>query len=180
MKDARDEMDAKWNERRKKNLILKGLENPTQDTVIQTLVHYGITTEKEVVRVFIRQVKGVKHKEWAFIEMVSEQAVENSFGKRFHLKGEPLYLQKDRSREERRRLKEQREKQAKPDHRQAQPQPPPFPHPGRSSDQQGGLPNIVNQHWQAPRTHPNYQLDHNMGHSQPLVVQDFNGSPALM
>lgn len=180
MKDARDEMDAKWNERRKKNLILKGLENPTQDTVIQTLVHYGITTEKEVVRVFIRQVKGVKHKEWAFIEMVSEQAVENSFGKRFHLKGEPLYLQKDRSREERRRLKEQREKQAKPDHRQAQPQPPPPPHPGRSSDQQGGLPNIVNQHWQAPKTHPNYQLDHNMGHSQPLVVQDFNGSPALM
>ena len=64
----------------------------------------------------VRQVKGVKHKDWAFVLMISEQAVEDSFRKRFYLKGTPLYIQKDLSWEERRRLKEQREKEAAADH----------------------------------------------------------------
>ena len=89
--------EMRWNVRRKKTLIMKGLENPTQETVIRSLVQYGIATGKEVVRVTVRQVKGVKHKDWAFVLMTSEQAVEDSFRKRFHLKGTPLYIQKDLS-----------------------------------------------------------------------------------
>jgi len=56
---------------------MKGLENPTQETVIRSLVQYGIATGKEVVRVTVRQVKGVKHKDWAFVLMIRSLIIAN-------------------------------------------------------------------------------------------------------
>lgn len=185
--EAARDRDERWNIRRKKTLIMKGLENPTQETVIRSLVQYGIATGKEVVRVTVRQVKGVKHKDWAFVLMISEQAVEDSFRKRFYLKGTPLYIQKDLSWEERRRLKEQREKEAAADHQYRSA---PLPSiPGLQSRVQP-FSNTVSpqpvlppnaQHGPAPWIHPKFQqLDRSMGHSQFPDFQDPYGHPAPM
>lgn len=184
------ELDEKWNSRRKRNLILKGLDKPTQENVIRALVQHGLTTEKEIVRVVIREVRDVKYKEWAFVWMVSEQAVEASFSKRFYLKGTSLYLQRDRSKEERRRLKEQRLKRAVPERRQAQHQPWLTPHPavGGGPGQQSGRQQPLSIASYQPAWPPNDQqtralwnqqsLDHSSGHSQFPESQDPNGSSA--
>ena len=81
------------------------------------MVDYGVTTREKITRVSIRKITGVKHKEWAFIEMPSEQEVEASFRRRFRLKDSSIYLQRDLSWEERARLKKQRENQTRPDRR---------------------------------------------------------------
>jgi len=111
-KAAREEKEVDWIARRKRTLILKGLSNPSRDSVLQVLADYEIATQGEVSRVDIREVKGAREKEWAFLWMASEQAAEICFGRRFNLRESPFYLIKDRSKEERLKMKEQRKSQA--------------------------------------------------------------------
>ena len=111
-KAAREEKEVDWIARRKRTLILKGLSNPSRDSVLQVLADYEIVTQGEVSRVDIREVKGAREKEWAFLWMASEQAAEICFGRRFNLRESPFYLLKDRSKEERLKMKEQRKSQA--------------------------------------------------------------------
>lgn len=98
---------AEWAEKRKKNMILRGLSNPTYERVVNCLEYYKIAERKDVVKVVQRRVGMV---DWAFLTMVSSESAEASFNKRLALKGTQLYIQKDLSRMERLKLKEEREK----------------------------------------------------------------------
>ena len=98
---------AEWAEKRKKNLILRGLSNPTFEKVVNLLEHYKIAVRKDVIKVVQRRV-GLY--DWAFLTMASIETAEASFNNRLSLKGTQFYLQKDLSMAERLKLKEEREK----------------------------------------------------------------------
>ena len=96
-----------WEERRKKNLILRGLFNPSSSTVMNFLESYKLTSREKVSSVNVRKVAG---KDWAFISFPTEEEVERCYRNRLNLKGTSFYLQKDLSKEVREKMKEERAK----------------------------------------------------------------------
>lgn len=102
-----------WEERRRKTLILRGLENPNRQKVVDTLEEFEIVKGNQVSRVYIKNVAG---KEWAFVQLKSEDLVEAGFKRRRNLFGTQLYIQKDLSKQVRLKLKEERDKKIKSSH----------------------------------------------------------------
>ena len=94
-------------EERKRTLILKGIKKPSDNFVRKILQSNQLTVGEEILNMTIRKIRG---QEWVFLKFATAEAAEKCFSNRWRLGRSKFFLHRDLSFEERRKLKEEKEK----------------------------------------------------------------------
>ena len=97
-------LEKVWEDRRKRTLILKGLNKPNNTTVLAIVQQYNLAKPDEIERISFRNFPG--RGDWVFIVFKEVQSLEASFRNRANLTGTRFFIQKDRSFEERKKWRE--------------------------------------------------------------------------
>ena len=97
-------LETVWDERRKRTLILKGMNTPNDTSVLAVIQQYKLATPENIEKISVRKILG--RGEWVFIVFKSIQGLEDSFRNKGNLKGSRFFIQRDRSFEERKRFRE--------------------------------------------------------------------------
>src|SRR5262249_32601434 len=96
----------RWEERRRKTVILNGMFKPDYLSIMQTLLQFKLIEDEKVVDQI--HVRYVANKPWAFVLMLTEEAATTALSRNSNLKDSGLVLWKDLSREARLKLKSER------------------------------------------------------------------------